>query len=118
VQQQHYVVGASNVTGSPMKKVACIEQNRFNTFLTTHHTYINSSFQNAKLTLFLKPDCQQSEYSGTTHGSKEPTPIVPHCEVHCGDLYAEQHTCNIIQEHVPHIHFVQPAGVKVDMVKP
>jgi len=49
-----------------------------------------------RLTFLLEPDIQQSEHSGTTHSSKESTPIVAHCKVHCGDLYAEQHTCNIV----------------------
>jgi hypothetical protein len=46
-------------------------------------------------TFFLEPDCQKPEHSCATHGSKETPPIVSDRKVHGGNLYAEQHTCNI-----------------------
>lgn len=44
-------------------------------------------------TFITVPDCQDPEDEGTEGGSKEASPVVPHCEEGGRDLDAEQDAC-------------------------
>ena len=43
--------------------------------------------------LILEPNSCQAEQEGTTHGTKEPSPVIPDGEISGRYLYTEQYSC-------------------------